>query len=180
MKPSDATVKGILAALGIIGVLLAIASLVAFLGFHICVGKILFTDAENDPQFMTTLLAFWWMQTVFIILDAITKCCRKSEDEDENSGLAARVIGLVIALVIGLVFITMHIFGALLLFTNLGNNPQFMNALLVLWSILTAVYGIMFIIGCCGCYCILIALKGSQGEAVSHLLSRTSSNPGTA
>jgi predicted Co/Zn/Cd cation transporter (cation efflux family) len=59
MSSSDAIATGIFATLGIALGLVVAAFTVAFFGVYICVAVILFTDAENNPQFITTLLAFW-------------------------------------------------------------------------------------------------------------------------
>jgi hypothetical protein len=168
MSSSDTIVTGILATLGIVLVLIIVAVLVANLGIYVCVGMVLFTDAENNPQLMTTLQVFWWIQTSLIILGVISKVCCNPKKEETNGGTVSKVWAIVGILV----FIMTHICVALLLFANLGNNQQLMTTLLVLWSIQTAMFGIVFIGGCCLCcfyvYAILNTDAGQQTPLISQ------------
>jgi hypothetical protein len=161
----DAIATGILATLGIALGLVVAAFTVAFFGVYICIAVILFTDAENNPQFMTTLLAFWCIQTIFFVLsiifgyygkDNISEYCSK----DKNN--AFDYIGFLVTAII-------HVFVALLLFTDLENNPQFMTTLLVLWSIFTACFGISCILRYC-CACIPTFCGGTRQERIPIIL----------
>jgi hypothetical protein len=147
-----AVATGIVLFLGVV----LIAFIVAACGTCICVGVILFTDAENDQQMMTTLLVLWWIQTVAFVFGIICLCCdymgrcdgiiRINDAETDRHRRKKQFIYAIYVFVFEMV----HICVAPLLFANVGNHPQWMTMLLVLWSIQAA----MIVMACISCCCI--------------------------
>jgi hypothetical protein len=150
MQPSDmekATVTEKTACLGTLAtvdeailILIYVATAVASFGIYVCVAMVLFTDAKNNPQLMTTLQVFWWIQTAIFALGVIYACYYGPKE-----------IGL-IAYIVSLFLVIIHICVALLLFAKLSDNQQLLTTLRVFWSIETAIIGIAIIDVCCICY----------------------------
>jgi predicted permease len=149
LHTEEAMITAILICFGVV----LTAFIVAAFGTCVCVGVILFTDAENDQQMMATLRVLWWIQTVAFIFGIIYLCCNymgycdrimlNNNAETDRHRRKKHFIYAICVLVSEMVDICV----APLLFANVGNNQQWMTVLLVLWSIEV----VMIIIACTSC-----------------------------
>jgi hypothetical protein len=168
--------KAIVIGIGICFGVVLIAFIVAAFGTYICVGVILFTDAEDDRQMMDTLLGLWSMQTVAFVFGIICLFCKYvgycdgivlvNDVETDRYRRKKQLIYITYILVSEIVNVGV----ALFLFTNVGNNPLFLTTLLVLWLIQTVLIGIGFIGGCSICFFCPHYIRGTDEEKTPIML----------
>jgi hypothetical protein len=153
------------------------AVIVSCFGMFICVGAVLFSDAEDDPQLRAVLAIFWALYTTGLIMAMIVKRCPQREEGTCRvmtaivSAITPRFSWKVkIAAILGAInYEFLHVCVGVLLIAPLEDKQPLMTALLVFWwfEISLLALGCIYGGGACFLSCVDHAYQ-QHGNKTTH------------